>query len=181
MPEMIKLKLSRTSPRHYNCQSTDICGDEWDYYVNHYEEQARQKKDRNDLEETIGRSLRWNICTAGSTLLAFSTLELERLEDASAHNALITIYFHEAIGGHFRPLRGLYLGTSKPCESTWEIGANGYLPSSIIGHGYNGWLGTSLTSLSLVVEDQKLLSLIVFGGLGLGKGLLGVLVAQCWN
>lgn len=42
-----------------------------------------------------------------------------------------------------------------------KLERNRYLPSSIVGHGFDGWLGTALTDLSLVVEDQKLLSLIL--------------------
>ncbi|CCF43309.1 glucose-methanol-choline oxidoreductase, partial [Colletotrichum higginsianum] len=57
-----------------------------------------------------------------------------------------------------------------------KLERNMYLPSSIVGHGYSGWLGTSLTSLSLVVEDQKLLSLIVAAASAMGKSLLGFLL-----
>lgn len=44
-----------------------------------------------------------------------------------------------------------------------KLERNRYLPSSIVGHGYDGWLGTALTDLSLVIKDQKLLSLILSG------------------
>lgn len=53
---------------------------------------------------------------------------------------------------------------------------NRYLPSSFVGHGYDGWLETSLTDLSLVVEDPKLLSLIISAGTAAGKGLLGKII-----
>jgi choline dehydrogenase len=44
-----------------------------------------------------------------------------------------------------------------------------YLPRSITGHGHNGWLKISLTSLTLVLEDQKLLSLVLSAGTAMGK------------
>ena len=44
-----------------------------------------------------------------------------------------------------------------------------YLPRSITGHGNNGWLKVSLTSLHLVIEDQKLLSLVLAAGTAFGK------------
>lgn len=53
---------------------------------------------------------------------------------------------------------------------------NRYLPSSLTGHGYNGWLTTSLTQLTLVVEDQKLLSLVIAAATAAGKSLLGKLL-----
>lgn len=53
---------------------------------------------------------------------------------------------------------------------------NRYLPSGLVGHGFDGWLTTSLTDLRLVVEDQKLLSLILAGATAAGQSLLGKLV-----
>jgi choline dehydrogenase len=48
----------------------------------------------------------------------------------------------------------------------------GYLSSIVTGHGFSGWLGTSLTSLSLVAEDQKFASLVLSAGTAMGRGLL---------
>jgi choline dehydrogenase len=53
---------------------------------------------------------------------------------------------------------------------------NRYLPNIIAGHGFTGWLETSLTDLKLVIEDQKLLSLIIAAATTAGKSLLGMLV-----
>lgn len=54
-----------------------------------------------------------------------------------------------------------------------KLERNRYLPSSLSGHGYDGWLTTSLTQLTLVVEDQKLLSLVIAAATAAGKSLLG--------
>ena len=54
---------------------------------------------------------------------------------------------------------------------------NRYLPNGIVGHGFNGWLETSLTDLDLVVEDRKLLSLVVAAATAMGKSLVGIVVA----
>ncbi len=43
-------------------------------------------------------------------------------------------------------------------------------------HGFNGWLETSLTSLKLVIEDPKLLSVVLSTATVIGKGLLGALI-----
>jgi choline dehydrogenase len=53
---------------------------------------------------------------------------------------------------------------------------NRYLPNAILGHGFGGWLTTSLTQLTLVAEDQKLLSLVLAAATTAGKGLLGKLI-----
>ena len=54
-----------------------------------------------------------------------------------------------------------------------KLERNRYLPSSLVGHGFDGWLTTSLTDLRLVIEDQKLLSLIIAAGTAAGKSLVG--------
>lgn len=40
-----------------------------------------------------------------------------------------------------------------------KLERNRYLPNSVDGHGFDGWLETSLADLSPVATDQKLLSL----------------------
>lgn len=57
-----------------------------------------------------------------------------------------------------------------------KLERNRYLPSSLSGHGYDGWLTTSLTQLTLVVEDQKLLSLVIAAATAAGKSLIGKLL-----
>lgn len=56
------------------------------------------------------------------------------------------------------------------------IEKNEYLPSSITGHGYEGWLVTSVTSLSLVLEDTKLMSLFTAAATAIGKDTLGYII-----
>jgi len=113
----------------------------------------------------------------GSTSLGILYPRSGTLGGCSAHNALITIYPHESDWSNIESITG---------DSSWspanmrpyfeKLERNGYLPSGIIGHGYNGWLGTSLTSLSLVIEDQKLLSCIISAATAVGQSLLGILV-----
>ena len=53
---------------------------------------------------------------------------------------------------------------------------NQYLPGGSDGHGYQGWLSTSLTNLELVLTDPKLLTVIVSAATGAGSGLLGKVI-----
>lgn len=57
-----------------------------------------------------------------------------------------------------------------------KLERNRYIPSGLIGHGFDGWLTTSLTDLRLVIEDQKLLSLILAGATAAGQNLLGKVI-----
>lgn len=57
-----------------------------------------------------------------------------------------------------------------------KLERNRYLPRGTDGHGFDGWLMTSLTNLELVIKDPKLLSLVVAAATGAGKSLLGKVV-----
>lgn len=91
------------------------------------------------------------------------------LGDGSTHNAPITIYPHEIDFPNIVNITG---------DSTWaptnirlyfeKLERNVYLQSSIVGHGFNGWLGIALTDLSLVIKDQKLISLIISSATAMG-------------
>ena len=50
-----------------------------------------------------------------------------------------------------------------------------YLPNHVVGHGFSGWLQTSLTDLALVVQDLKLLSLVTAAATAMGRGIGGVI------
>jgi len=45
-----------------------------------------------------------------------------------------------------------------------------YLPNSVVGHGFTGWLTTSLTDLTLVVQDTKLLRIVLNAAIAMGQG-----------
>jgi choline dehydrogenase len=99
------------------------------------------------------------------------------LGGCAAHNAMITIYPLNSDWTYIQSLTG---------DSSWapdkmrgyykKLERCGYLSTSVTGHGFTGWLGTSLTSLSLVAEDLKLVSLVLSAGTAMGSGLLGGLL-----
>jgi choline dehydrogenase len=150
----------------------------WDYFVNHYEDEARQEQDSKMTWETPTGDLYVGTgAPAGSTPLGILYPRAGTLGGCSAHNALITVLPHDSDWTNIATLTG---------DSTWspdnmknyfeKLERNRYLPSSIIGHGYTGWLGTALTSLTLVIEDLKLLSLVVSAATAVGQSLLGILI-----
>lgn len=57
-----------------------------------------------------------------------------------------------------------------------KVENNKYLPTSVVGHGYSGWLTTSTTYLGLVLQDFKFLNLVLSGASAAGKGLLAGLI-----
>ncbi|RFU33001.1 hypothetical protein B7463_g3332, partial [Scytalidium lignicola] len=159
-------------------QSTEYEPMRWDYFVNHYQNETRQELDSKMTWQTPSGDLHVGTNPpAGSTPLGILYPRAGTLGGCSAHNALITIYPHESDWTNIATITGDSSWSPNHMRTYFEkLERNGYLPSSIVGHGYTGWLGTALTDLSLVVEDQKLLSLIISAATAMGKGLLGLLL-----
>ncbi|KAF5976009.1 choline dehydrogenase [Fusarium bulbicola] len=155
--------------------STEFEDTRWNYFVNHYPDATQQKKDskmvylKTDGSYYVGLTPPKDAKPLGILYPRAGTLG-----GCTRHNALITIAAHDSDWSYIASLTGDDSWNPDNMRSYFKkLEKNMYLPSSIIGHGFSGWLGTSLTSLSLVVEDQKLLSLIISAASAMGQGLLG--------
>ncbi|KAJ4347789.1 uncharacterized protein N0V89_009159 [Didymosphaeria variabile] len=159
-------------------QATEYEPMQWDYFINHYKDQSRQETDSKMTWNTpSGEHYVGSSPPDGSKPLGIWYPRAGALGGCSAHNAMITIYPHESDWNDIASLTGDQSWSASHMRKYYEkLERSNYLPSSVVGHGYNGWLETSLTDLSLVVEDQKLLSLILAGATAMGKGLLGKLI-----
>lgn len=159
--------------------STEFEDTKWDYFVNHYSDLERQKKDSKMTYRTTNGSLYVGLDPpADAEPLGILYPRAGTLGGCSRHNALITIQASERDWNGIANLTGDDSWNAENMRSYFErIEKNRYLPSSIVGHGFSGWLTTSLTSLSLVVEDPKLLSLIIAAATAMGKSLLGLVLS----
>ncbi|KAF7538460.1 hypothetical protein G7054_g2876 [Neopestalotiopsis clavispora] len=159
--------------------STEYEEQKWDFFVNHYSDLERQKKDSKMSYRTTDGDLYVGLePPEGAEPLGILYPRSGALGGCSRHNALITIGAHDSDWNYIANLTGDDSWASSNMVQYFEqIEKARYLPSSVVGHGYNGWLTTELTSLSLVVEDQKLLSLIIAAATGMGKHLLTALVS----
>ncbi|KAK9412992.1 putative Glucose-methanol-choline oxidoreductase N-terminal domain-containing protein [Seiridium unicorne] len=158
--------------------STEFEDTRWNYFVNHYADMEQQVKDSKMTYEQPDGSFYVGLDPpTDAEPLGVWYPRAGTLGGCSRHNALITIGAHDSDWNYIASLTG---------DESWEaenmrgyfqtLEQNAYLPSSVVGHGFNGWLTTSLTSLSLVVEDQKLLSLIIASASAMGKSLLGLVL-----
>lgn len=155
--------------------STEFEDTRWNYFVDHYADLDRQKRDSKMTYEMPDGSFYVGLDPpAEATPLGVWYPRAGTLGGCSRHNALITIGAHDSDWEYIASLTNDSSWTADNMLSYFKgIEKNEYLPSSIIGHGFSGWLVTSLTSLSLVVEDLKLLSLIISAATATGKSLLG--------
>lgn len=164
-----------------HAQSSEEPGISWDYYVNHYPDLERQKKDSKMTWRTPSGELFVGPSRAsgtgeppeGSEPVGILYPRAGTLGGCSAHNALITVYPHKSDWDDIASLTG---------DSTWaadkmrkyfvKLERSRYLPSGIVGHGFNGWLTTMVTDLTLVIQDFKLLSLILSAATAMGQNVL---------
>ncbi|KAJ5623074.1 hypothetical protein N7490_011679 [Penicillium lividum] len=159
-------------------QSTEYTPMRWDYFVNHYSNLTRQEEDSKMTYRTPSGDLHvGSNAPNGSDPLGILYPRAGTLGGCSAHNAMITIYPYENDWENLAALTGNESWSASNMRGYFEkLERNRYLPSSIVGHGFDGWLTTSLTDLRLVIEDQKLLSLILAGATAAGTSLLGKII-----
>ncbi|KAJ5743632.1 Glucose-methanol-choline oxidoreductase [Penicillium manginii] len=159
-------------------QSTEYEPMKWDYFVNHYSNLTRQEEDSKMTYRTPSGELHVGPNPpSGSDPLGILYPRAGTLGGCSAHNAMITIYPYENDWEQLASLTGNDSWSASNMRQYFtRLERNRYLPSSLVGHGFDGWLTTSLTDLRLVIEDQKLLSLILAGATAAGQSLLGKLI-----
>ncbi|OQE09984.1 hypothetical protein PENVUL_c005G01949 [Penicillium vulpinum] len=159
-------------------QSTEYEPMRWDYFVNHYSNLTRQKEDTKMTYRTPAGDLHvGGNPPNGSESLGILYPRAGTLGGCTAHNAMITIYPYENDWEQLASLTGNDSWSASNMRQYFKrLERNRYLPSSLLGHGFDGWLTTSLTDLRLVIEDQKLLSLILAGATAAGQTLLGKLI-----
>ncbi|OMP86664.1 Choline dehydrogenase [Diplodia seriata] len=146
----------------------------WDYFVKHFEDEEEQKRDTK-LTYTLQNGTRYTGPNPpeGAEPLGILYPRVGSLGGCSAHNALITIYPHESDWQYIQNITG---------DSTWapdnmrkyfqRLEKSRYLPNAISGHGFTGWLETSLTELTLIAQDLKVISLVLAAAAGMGQTLL---------
>ncbi|KAF2710579.1 GMC oxidoreductase [Pleomassaria siparia CBS 279.74] len=167
-----------------HAQSSEEQGMRWDYYVNHYSDLERQKKDSKMTYRTpsggfhVGPNGASGIGSppAGSEPLGILYPRAGTLGGCSSHNALITVYPHKSDWNNIASLTGDLSWSADKMRGYFKIlERSRYLPSGIIGHGFDGWLTTMVTDLTLVLQDFKLLSLVLGAATAMGKGLFDII------
>lgn len=151
----------------------------WDFWVHHYADNKRQEKDSKSAWLTPkGDKYVGFDPPAGSVLLGIYYPRSGTLGGCSAHNAEITIYPHDSDWTNIATITGDGSWAPDLMRKYFErLENNQYLPRSTVGHGFKGWLGTSLTDVTLVLKDTKLLSLVTAAASAMGQGrLVGMLL-----
>jgi choline dehydrogenase len=161
-----------------NLASTAFASTEWAYYVWHHptlEEQAQDTKMVYEMPngtQYIGLDPPEDAEPLGILYPRAGTLG-----GCSRHNALVTIQAFDSDWDGIAELTGDDTWKADKMRTYWEkIEKNNYVPTSIVGHGFSGWLDTSLTSLVTAAKDLKLVSLIAAAASAMGETVLASLL-----
>ncbi|KAJ0383192.1 hypothetical protein COL922a_010996 [Colletotrichum nupharicola] len=153
---------------------------QWDFFVNHYEDPVQAQKDTKfSWRKTDGEIYVGTNPPAGSEPLGILYPRVGSLGGCAQHNALVTILPQDSDWNNIATITG---------DNTWEadkmreyykkLEKCHYLPGGLDSsvHGYDGWLETQTTPAILIVEDPKVLSLVLAAATTMGKNILGKII-----
>ncbi|KAK1584895.1 GMC oxidoreductase [Colletotrichum navitas] len=160
-------------------QSTEYGPMKWDYFVQHLSDPEEQKKDSKMTYRLPSGELYVGLNPpTGAEPLGILYPRAGTLGGCGSHNALITVYPHRSDWDGIATLTGDSSWSASNMRKYFQRLENAkYLPNSIIGHGFSGWLTTSVTDLGLVLPDIKLVTVIVSAASAMGKNILGQIIS----
>lgn len=137
----------------------------WSYYVNHYSDINTQKRDsKMTYEMADGTRYIGLNPPSGAKPLGILYPRASTLGGCSRHNAMITMYAYDSDWSNIASITGDNSWAAEQMRKRFQsIENNQYLPNGIPGHGFKGWLTTSLTSLKFVLQDVQVYNLVLSG------------------
>jgi choline dehydrogenase len=144
----------------FHAHSTENSGLRWDFFVRHYDDDARQARDPKFVREIDGRPVNGFLYPRAATL-----------GGCTAHNALIFIAAHNADWNQLADLTGDPSWRAEPMRDYFEriercehrgderlLSRVGHNPSR---HGWDGWLQTETAVPKAAFRDRDLRTTIV--------------------
>ncbi|KAM3088537.1 hypothetical protein ACMFMG_000174 [Clarireedia jacksonii] len=150
----------------------------WDFFVKHYANETRQARDSKMTYQTVEGDYYVGLDPpAGATPLGILYPRTGTLGGYAEHNALITIYPQASDWEYIQSITGDASWAPTKMRSYYQkLEACRYLTADVSGHGFNGWLQTEVTNPELIVQDRKVLSLVIAAATTMGQSLLGKLL-----
>ncbi|KAI0381195.1 GMC oxidoreductase [Hypomontagnella monticulosa] len=158
-----------------NLQASEYSPISWSYFVSHYDDDVQARRDSKMTYLTPdGQYYVGLYPPAGSRMLGVLYPRAGTLGGSSQHNAYITILPSDYDWNYIASITGDRSWLSADMRRYFErLEACRYLPNIFRGHGFTGWLQTRLAPLVLILEDFKLLSLVVAAATAMGQDLKG--------
>lgn len=170
--------LFESVPLLFPRATDDFPATQWNYFVTRSADPAAQARDPiTSYTLPDGSVYTGPDPPAGAVPLGTLYPRAGTLGGCSRHNALIAIRAFDSDWAAVADATGDASWNGSTFERLFEsIEHCDYLPNSVVGHGFAGWLWTELTSLATAVSDLKVVSIIVSAASAMGVSLVGVLV-----
>ncbi|KAF4634925.1 hypothetical protein G7Y89_g3182 [Cudoniella acicularis] len=148
---------------------------QWNYFTNHFPNSTRQQQDTKFTWQTpSGDYFVGPDPPAGSKGLGILYPRAGTLGGCASHNALITVAAHDSDWADIATLTGDSSWAPRKMRKYFEkLENNQYTPKHTSGHGYSGWLRTSVFDMSLLVQDTKVVSAISAAAIAQGRKVIG--------
>lgn len=148
---------------------------QWNYFATRNSDPALQAMDALTSYRLPNGSLYTGLDPpAGAEQLGTLYPRAGTLGGCARHNALLTIRGFDSDWDAIAELTGDTSWNGSYYQQIFEeIEHCDYLPNSIVGHGFKGWLWTELTSIVTAVQDLKVVSILISAATAMGEGLLG--------
>ncbi|KAH7018229.1 uncharacterized protein B0I36DRAFT_425311 [Microdochium trichocladiopsis] len=156
----------------YSLASTEYDEIAWDFFVNHSADPEERARDTKMVYELADGSRYMGLDPpAGATPLGVLYPRTGTLGGCTRHNALVTMQAFDSDWNDIATLTGDKGWKADKMRSYFQkIEKCEYLPNSYVGHGFNGWMNTGLTSLFTAITDLKVVTLILAACSAMGQG-----------
>ncbi|KAK4078124.1 CAZyme family AA3 [Trichoderma aggressivum f. europaeum] len=143
-------------------QSTEFPPQEWDYFVQHYDNQTLGQTDPKFTWELPDGSKFVGINPpAGAKPLGILYPRAGTLGGCAGHNVMITTTPQASDWETVESITGDNSWSPDLMKQYWERAEdNLYLPNGTSGHGFNGWLETSLAQLDIFLGDNRIMNIV---------------------
>ncbi|RAL64591.1 hypothetical protein DID88_001626 [Monilinia fructigena] len=143
--------------------STEIEAQRWNFFVQHYSDLERQKKDTKMTYQTTNGDYYVGLNPpADAEPLGIWYPRAGTLGGCSNHNAMISIYPHESDWKYIQDITGDNSWAPEKMRTYFEKMEHcDYLPEDTSGHGFDGWFHTGATNQSMIIQDQKIRSIVI--------------------
>lgn len=146
----------------------------WQFFVSHYNNNTMAMRDSKfTWRKPDGTFFVGPNPPAGSEPLGIFYPRASTLGGCAEHNAVVATYPDESDWNYISSITGDSSWSADNMRQYWvKLENNQYLPPHEPGHGYNGWLDTTLTDINLIARDPTVLSLIQGAGSASGRKIL---------
>ncbi|KAK8107165.1 uncharacterized protein PG998_009178 [Apiospora kogelbergensis] len=142
----------------FNAKSSEDEHLAWNFFVRHYEDDAKQARDFKTPPE--GAKMKGSLYPRTGTL-----------GGCTAHNALIAVYPHKSDFEYIATMTGDNSWSPDNMRTYFERmeDKNYLLPGLNDGHGYDGWHSIETAPLTIPLGDPSIMSMLFGGAFALGN------------